>query len=60
MGRVVTLKEISDRLHNAGVLEEEWGEKVNKRTKKYKNKRHYVINKSLLDRYCGVLKAALV
>ena len=43
-----------------GVLEEEWGEKVNKRTKKYKNKRHYVINKSLLDRYCGVLKAALI
>ena len=60
MGRVVTLKEISDRLHNAGVLEEEWGEKVNKRTKKYKNKRHYVINKSLLDRYCRVLKAALI
>ncbi len=60
MGRVVTLKEISDRLHNAGVLEEEWGEKVNKRTKQYKNKRHYVINKSLLDRYCRVLKAALI
>lgn len=45
--RSISVKEIVDALHNAGILEED----SNTRTKKFNGTRHYVISLEMLDNY---------
>lgn len=52
IGYPVSLCKVSDELHDAGVLVED----IDKRSKKFMSRRHYVIAVDALDRYCEVLR----
>lgn len=52
IGYPVSLRKVSDELHDAGVLVED----IDKRSKKFMSRRHYVIAVDALDRYCEVLR----
>lgn len=52
IGHPVSLRKVSDELHDAGVLVED----IDKRSKKFMSRRHYVIAVDALDRYCEVLR----
>lgn len=51
LGKPVSMKKVSDELHDAGVLIED----VDKRTRKYHNVRHYFLDIKALERYCKVV-----
>lgn len=46
--RTVSMKAVTDSLHDAGVLEED----KDARTKKFQGKRHYVISRAAMELYC--------
>lgn len=52
IGYPVSLRKVSDELHDAGVLIED----IDKRSKKFMSRRHYVIAVDALSRYCEVLR----
>ena len=51
LGKPVSMKKVSDDLHDAGVLLED----VDRRTRKYHNVRHYFLDIKTLERYCKVV-----
>lgn len=50
LNRTVSMKKVSDALHDAGVIEEDY----NTRTKKFHNVRHYVISRQAIELYCRI------
>lgn len=48
--RVVPVRLVTNALHNAGILDED----KDARTKKFINKRHYVVSTDMLEYYCEV------
>ncbi|HBI61801.1 MAG TPA: hypothetical protein DDY31_11430 [Lachnospiraceae bacterium] len=51
-GYPVSMRKVSDDLHDAGVLIED----IDKRSKKFMNRRHYIISVDILSRYCEALR----
>lgn len=51
LGKTISLNEVSDALHDAGILIED----VDKRTRKFHNVRHYFLDILALERYCKVV-----
>ena len=56
LGKTISLNEVSDALHDAGILIED----VDKRTRKFHNVRHYFLDILALERYCEVMKDNMI
>lgn len=52
LNRTVSMRAVSDALHDAGVIEED----ISARTKKFHGTRHYVISKQAIETYCQIKK----
>lgn len=54
--RTVSMKAVSDALHDAGVLEED----IASRTKKWQGIRHYVISRQAIELYCQAKESSKI
>ena len=54
--RTISMKAVSDALHDAGVLEED----VSCRTKKWNGIRHYVISRRAIELYCQTKESSKI
>jgi hypothetical protein len=54
-GKIVSMKKLSDEFHDAGILVED----IDKRTKKFLAKRHYVINVRTLREIVNILEGGI-
>lgn len=56
LGRAVSMKKVSDAMHDAGVLEED----ISSRTKKWQGIRHYVISRAVMELYCHIKESSKI